>query len=77
MSDDAERDESETPLERDEDDHELTFEHGFGANEALHEDDDRSLAEIAGVSEEEVREDLLESNAEDEGGAADKRATEH
>ena len=73
MSDDAERDIPET----NEDDRELTFERGFGANEALREDDDRSLAEIAGVSEEDVREDLLESDAEDkEGDAADERDAE-
>ena len=80
MSDDAERGVSETPLGRGEDDHELTFEHGFGASEALHEDDDRSLAEIAGVSEEDVREDLLESGAKDEEAAEedteDERANE-
>ena len=68
MSDDTRRDAEDAPESRVlEDDHELTFERGFGANEALREDDDRSLAEIAGVSEEDVREDLLEGVDDEQG----------
>ena len=67
MSDDTRRDAEDVPSgPSEDDDRELTFERGFGANEALREDDDRSLADIAGVTEEDVREDLLESSSEEE-----------
>ena len=73
MSDDTRRDVEDAPNSSpsEDDDHELTFERGFGANEALREDDDRSLAEIAGVSEEDVREDLLEGSDDEQDEAGD------
>ncbi len=73
MKDDAREDaQPSSPEERTfEDDHELTFEHGFGANEALRKDNDKSLADIAGVSEEDVREDLLEERSDGEGDEDD------
>ncbi len=48
-----------------EDARELTFEHGYGAQEEVVTDDE-ALEDVAGVSEEDVREDLLDAQPDDE-----------
>ncbi|CAN5899746.1 hypothetical protein BH24DEI2_BH24DEI2_12980 [soil metagenome] len=68
MMDDP-RDDAEQASQKD--DHELTFEHGYGAQDNVLEDDE-TLADVAGVSEKEVREDLLGERRED----ADEKSEE-
>ncbi len=47
------------------DDHELTFESGYGAQDKVLENDE-TLEDVAGVSEEDIREDMRETQEEDE-----------
>ncbi len=55
---------------RQDDDRELTFESGYGAQDKVLEDDE-TLEDVAGVSEEDIREDLRETQEEDEAKSKD------
>ena len=50
---------NKTELKRGEEGQELTFEHGFGAQDNVLEDDE-TLTDLGGVSEKAIRDDLLE-----------------
>ena len=52
------------------DDHELTFESGYGAQDKVLEDNE-TLEDVAGVSEEDIREDMRETQEEDEAKGED------
>ena len=52
------------------DDRELTFESGYGAQDKVLEDNE-TLEDVAGVSEEDIREDIRETQEEDEAKGED------
>ena len=47
------------------DDHELTFESGYGAQDKVLQEDE-TLEDVAGVSEEDIRKDVRETQEESE-----------
>ncbi len=63
----APSDDARNAHETDEDEQELTFEHGYGAQEGVLSGDE-SLEDIAGVSEKDVHDDLLGERPADEAG---------
>lgn len=65
----APNDNARNAHEADEDEQELTFEHGYGAQDDVLSGDE-SLEDIAGVSEKDVHDDLLGEQPTDE---ADKK----
>ena len=73
MSDERENPKSTDGKEQpaDENGHELTFEHGHGAQERV-VPDEKDLADVAGVTEADVREDLLTTQQDDEDAEPDK-----